>query len=106
MEGLAFLAIWFLGWFVIGVGIIALVLKVINHAKGKINAAYEEDIDHQKVEQMTDYISGRTEDIRDSRRDVDARLEAATDAYTELKELRKHLRRAQNKERRQENDSS
>ncbi len=55
---------------------------------------------------MTDYISGRTEDIRDSRRDVDSRLEAATDAYTELKELRKHLRRAQNKERRQENDGS
>lgn len=106
MEGLAFLAMWFLGWFVIGVGIIALVLKVINHVKDKVNAAYEEDIDHHKVEQMTDYIAGRTEDIRDSRRDVDARLDAATDAYTELKELRKHLRRAQNKERRQENDSS
>lgn len=106
MEGLAFLAIWFLGWFVIGVGIIALVLKVINHVKGKINAAYEEDIDRKKVEQMTDYIAGRTEDIRDPRRGVDSMLNAATDAYTELKELRKHLRRAQNKERRQENDSS
>lgn len=106
MEGLAFLAMWFLGWFAIGVGIIALGLKVINHVKDKVKAAYEEDIDHQKVDQMTDYISGRTEAIRDSRRDVDARLEAATDAYTELKELRKHLRRAQNKERRQENDSS
>lgn len=106
MDGLGFLAIWFLGWFAIGVGIIALGLKVINQVKDKVNVAYEEDIDHQKVEQITDYISGRTEDIRDSRRDVDARLEAATDAYTELKELRKHLRRAQNKERRQENDSS
>ena len=52
MDGLAFLAIWFLGWFVIGVGIIALVLKVINHVKEKINTAYEEDIDRQKVEQM------------------------------------------------------
>ncbi len=94
MDGLGFLAIWFLGWFAIGVGIIALGLKVINQVKDKVNVAYEEDIDHQKVEQITDYISGRTEDIRDSRRDVDAKLEAATDAYTELKELRKHLRRA------------
>lgn len=106
MEGLAFLAIWFLGWFAIGVGIIALGLKVINHVKDKVNAAYEEDIDHQKVEQMTGYISGRTEDIRDPRRGVDSMIDAATDAYTELKELRKHLRRAQNKERRQENDGS
>ena len=106
MDGLAFMGIWFLVWFAIGVGIIALGLKVINHTKEKINAVYEEDIDPQKVDQMTDYISGRTEDIRDSRRDVDSRLEAATDAYTELKELRKHLRRAQNKERRQENDGS
>ena len=106
MDGLAFLAMWFLGWFAIGVGIIALGLKVINHVKDKVNAAYEEDIDHQKVEQMTDYIAGRTEDIRDSRRDVNARLDAATDAYTELKELRKHLRRAQNKERRQKDDGS
>ena len=55
---------------------------------------------------MTDYIAGRTEDIRDPRRDVDSMLDAATDAYTELKELRKHLRRAQNKEKRLENDSS
>ena len=106
MDGLAFLAIWFLGWFVIGVGIIALVLKVINHTKDKINAAYEEDIDRQKVGQMTDYIAGRTEDIRDPRRDVDSMLDAATDAHTELQELRKHLRRAQNKEKRLENDSS
>ncbi len=45
MEGLAFLAIWFLVWFAIGVGIIALGLKVINHTKDKINAVYEEDID-------------------------------------------------------------
>ena len=81
-------------------------LKVINHAKGKVNAAYEEDIDHQKVEQMTDYIAGRTEDIRDPRCDVDSMLDAATDAHTELQELRKHLRRAQNKERRLENDDS
>ena len=58
MDGFAFLAIWFLGWFVIGVGLIALVLKVINHVKNKIDAAYEEDIDRQKVEQMADYIAG------------------------------------------------
>ena len=68
MDGLAFMGIWFLVWFAIEVGIIALGLKVINHTKDKINAVYEEDIDHQKVDQMTDYISGRTEDIRDSRR--------------------------------------
>ena len=50
MDGLAFMGIWFLVWFAIGIGIIALVLKVINHVKDKVNAVYEEDIDHQKVE--------------------------------------------------------
>ena len=45
MDGLVFLAIWFIGWFIIGVGLIALILKVINHVKDKINAVYEEDID-------------------------------------------------------------
>ncbi|MDE2798636.1 MAG: hypothetical protein OXI94_08205 [Gemmatimonadota bacterium] len=106
MDGLGFLAIWFLGWFAIGVGIIALGLKVINHVKDKVNAAYEEDINRQKIERMTDYIADRTEDIRDPRRGVDSMLDAATDAYTELKELRKHLRRAQNKEKRLGNDGS
>ena len=55
---------------------------------------------------MTDYIAGRTKDIRDPKRGVDSMLDAATDAYTELKELRKHLRRVQNKEKRLENDRS
>ena len=55
---------------------------------------------------MTDYIVGHTEDIWDPKRDVGSMLEAATNAYTELKELRKHLCRAQNKEKRLGNDGS